>query len=122
MTTDEARGGFGGTLPSLRAGYLPDDVVFVARGEAPFEIAFGSRGLGPPPRTNEGLRAIGSVRDGRLAPSTELTLEETRTIAGDRALREPLIPDWKRLVLWAILVAASLALLLTARAALSKAS
>ncbi len=48
MTTDEAGGGFGGTAPTLRAGYRPDDVVFVARGEPPFEIAFGSRGLKSP--------------------------------------------------------------------------
>ena len=120
LTTDEARGGFGGRAPALRAGYRPDDVVFVARGESPFEIAYGSRGLGPPPRANESLRAIGTVKDGRLAPSTDLVLGDPRAIAGERALREPLIPDWKRLVLWLVLVAASLALLVTARAVLSR--
>jgi hypothetical protein len=46
-------------------------------------------------------------------------LGEPRTIEGERALSEPLIPDWKRFVLWGVLGAASLALLLTARAALS---
>jgi hypothetical protein len=120
LRNDEARGGFGGKAPALRAGYRPDDVVFVARGEAPFEIAFGNRGLDPPPRTSESLRAIGTVKDGRLAPSTDLTLGDPRTIAGERALREPLIPDAKRFVLWVVLVAASLALLVTARAALSR--
>jgi hypothetical protein len=119
LSTDEARGGFGGEPPALRVGYRPDDLVFVARGEPPFEMAFGSRGLEPPPRATESLRAIGTVRDGRLAPSTELTLGEARPLAGERALREPLIPDWKRFVLWAVLASASLALLLTARAALS---
>jgi hypothetical protein len=119
LSTDEARGGFGADAPALRVGYRPDDLVFVARGEPPFAMAFGSRGLEPPPRATESLRAIGTVRDGRLAPSTQLTLGEARTVAGERALREPLIPDWKRFVLWAVLVTASLALLLTARAALS---
>jgi Protein of unknown function (DUF3999) len=118
LTTDETRGGFGGSTPALRAGYRPDDVVFVARGEPPFEIAFGKRGLDPPPRSSDGLRVIGSVRDGRFAPSTQVTLGERRTIAGERALQEPLIPDWKRFVLWAVLASASLALLLTSRAAL----
>ncbi len=123
LTTDEARGGFGGRAPALRAGYRPDDVVFVARGEPPFEIAFGKRGLGPPPRSSDSLRAIGSVpdvEDARIVPSTALTLGEPRAIAGERALREPLIPDWKRFVLWTVLVAASLALVLTARAAITR--
>lgn len=118
LTTDEARGGFGVSLPAVRAGYRPDDVVFVARGEPPFEIAFGSRSVGPPPRANESLRALASSDDERLVPATELALGEPRTLAGERALSEPLIPDWKRFVLWGVLVAASLALLLTARAAL----
>ena len=119
ITTDEARGGFGGRLPVVRAGYRPDDVVFVARGEAPFEIAFGSRGVGPPPRGSESLRALASSDDERLVPATALALGEPRTLAGERALSAPLVPDWKRFVLWGVLAAASLALLLTARAALS---
>ncbi len=122
LTTDQGRGGFGGSAPTLRAGYRPDDVVFVARGEAPFEIAFGKNGLGPPPRASDSLRAIDSVQGGRLVPSTDLSLGEPRAIAGERALREPFIPDWKRFVLWTALVTASLALLLTARAALSSGS
>jgi hypothetical protein len=119
ITTDEARGGFGGILPVVRAGYRPDDVVFAARGEPPFEIAFGSRGVGPPPRGSESLRTLASSDDERLAPATALVLGEPRTIAGERALSEPLVPDWKRFVLWGVLGAASLALLLMARAALS---
>ena len=118
IATDKARGGFGGSLPVVRVGYRPDDVVFVARGEHPFEIAFGSRGIGPPPRASESLRALASSDDARLVPSTELALGEPQTLAGERALSAPLVPDWKRFVLWGVLGAASLALLLTARAAL----
>jgi hypothetical protein len=118
IATDEARGGFGGSLPVVRAGYRPDDVVFVARGEAPFEIAFGSRGVDPPPRGSESLRALASSDDGRLVPATDLALGEPRTLAGERALSASLVPGWKRFVLWGVLGAASLALLLTARAAL----
>ena len=118
IATDEAGGGFGGSLPVVRVGYRPDDVVFVARGEPPFEIAFGSRGLGPPPRASESLRALASSGDERLVPSTELALGEPQTLAGERAVSAPLVPDWKRFVLWGVLGAASLALLLTARAAL----
>ncbi len=118
LTTDEGLGVFGGSLPALRVGYRPDDVVFVARGESPFEIAYGSSRVGPPRQANESLRALASSEDERLLPMTDVSLGEPRTLAGESALREPLIPDWKRFVLWSVLGAASLALLLTARAAL----
>lgn len=118
ITNDEARGGFGGRLPALRVGYRPDEVVFVARGEPPFEIAYGNRGLDPPPRSQESLRTLASSDDERLVPATELVLGEPRTLAGEGALSEPLVGDWKRFVLWAVLAVASLALLLTARAVL----
>jgi hypothetical protein len=102
----------------LRVGYRPDDVVFVARGEPPFEIAYGSGRVGPPHRSNESLRVLTSSEDERLLPATDVVLSEPRTLAGESALAEPLIPDWRRFVLWSVLGAAALALLLTARAAL----
>ncbi|HEY7700175.1 MAG TPA: DUF3999 domain-containing protein [Vicinamibacteria bacterium] len=121
LTTERARGGFGGTPPTLRVGYRPDEVVFVARGEAPFEIAYGSGRIGPAPRSNESLRTLTSSKGEPLVPATDVALGEPRALAGESALREPLIPDWKRFVLWGVLGAASLALLLTARAALAAA-
>lgn len=119
LTTDEARGGFGGSSPIVRIGYRPDEVVFVARGEAPFEIAYGSRRVDPPPGANESLRELTTSDRERFTPSTELSLGEPRPLGGEKVLAEPLVADWKRFVLWGVLVAASLALLLTARAALS---
>ena len=118
LTTGGAPGGFGFRLPALRLGYRPDDVVFVARGEAPFEIAYGSGRIGPPQRANDSLRVLTSSREERLVPETDVALSEPRALGGEGALSEPLIPDWKRFVLWGVLGAASLALLLTARAAL----
>jgi hypothetical protein len=119
LTTAEAPGGFGSSRPALRVGYRPDDLVFVARGEPPFEIAYGSGRIGPAKGAGESLRALTTSRDEkRLLPSTDVALSQPRTLGGERALSAPLIPDWKRFVLWGVLAAASLALLLTARAAL----
>jgi len=118
LTTGEAPGGFGIAPPALRVGYRPDDVVFVARGEPPFEIAYGSGRVGPPRRANESLRVLTSSEEDRLVPATDVALSEPRTLGGEDALSEPLIPDWKRFVLWGVLFSAALALLLTARAAL----
>jgi hypothetical protein len=118
LTTDESRGGFGSIPPALRVGYRPDEMLFVARGEPPFEIAYGNRRAGPPPRTAQSLRKLASSDDGRFVSSSDVVLGEPRALAGQKALSEPLIRDWKSFVLWGALGAASLALLLIARAAL----
>ncbi len=118
LTAGEAPGGFGASVPALRVGYRPDDLVFVARGEPPFEIAFGSGRIGPPQRAEKSLRVLTSSRDDRLLPATDVALSDRRTLGGEAVLSQPLVSDWKRFVLWGALGAASLALLLTARAAL----
>jgi hypothetical protein len=42
---DPATGGLGAGMPKLRAGWLPQHVVFAARGSAPFMLAYGSTWL-----------------------------------------------------------------------------
>jgi hypothetical protein len=73
---------------------------------------------GPPGRTTGSLRKLAYSDGGRFVPSTVVVLGEPRALAGQRALSEPLIRDWKSFVLWGALGAGSLALLLVARAAL----
>lgn len=38
-------GGVGQGWPLLHVGWLPDQLLFVARGRAPFQLAFGARGI-----------------------------------------------------------------------------
>lgn len=42
VQVDQRGGGIGGGMPSLRAGWLPDRLVFVTRGGGPFELVYGS--------------------------------------------------------------------------------
>lgn len=42
MRVDLRGGGLGSGLPAVNAGWLPHRLVFVARGEAPFRLAFGN--------------------------------------------------------------------------------
>src|SRR5213075_186729 len=42
VVVDQRGGGIGPTLPRLRAGWLPDQLLFATRGEGPFELVYGN--------------------------------------------------------------------------------
>jgi hypothetical protein len=105
LRVDQRGGGFGVGAPQLAVGWVPQRLVFTARGDAPFVLAYGSSRAGPaayPIATLlPGYRGddvgepiafpIGSARTGRV-----------QTLAGESATREAI--DWKRWTLWASLL------------------
>ncbi len=46
LTVNQNSGGLGQGLPQLKAGWTPQQIAFVARGQAPFTLAFGHVGVG----------------------------------------------------------------------------
>ena len=104
-----AREPFEGPSPVLRLGYRPEVVVFLAEGGPPFALLAGSarawRQDAPLPQLVEALRA----ERGRDWQPATASLGARQTLAGDSALR-PLEPptDWKRWLLWGLLVAGAL--------------
>ncbi|HSD17708.1 MAG TPA: DUF3999 domain-containing protein [Thermomonas sp.] len=104
-----AREPFEGPVPVLRLGYRPEVVVFLAEGSAPFSLLAGSartsRRDAPLPQLVEALRA----ERGRDWQPATATLGARQTLAGEAAL-EPVVPptDWKRWLLWGVLVAGAL--------------
>jgi hypothetical protein len=105
---DPKAGGVGKTPPTLVAGWYAQPLVFAARGEAPFELAYGSRRVAP------GALAIRTlVPDyvaGKPLPTNVgvATLAAPPSEANQAAMREPL--DVTRWLLWGMLVAASVLL------------
>jgi hypothetical protein len=95
---DAAGGGVGSGLPSLQGGWLPDELLFVARGPAPFQLLYGNAAapsLAVSPN---------SLLDARLAPQSAI-LEAPRVLGGESRLHSPPLPtDWKRWVLWSVLI------------------
>ncbi|MFT4180175.1 MAG: DUF3999 domain-containing protein [Thermomonas sp.] len=95
-----------GEAPVLRLGYRPEVVVFLAQGKPPFRLLAGStraaRADVPLPQLLDALR---SERGKDWQPVTA-TLGARQTLAGEAALR-PLAqkPDWKRWLLWGVLIA-----------------
>ena len=104
-----ARESFEGPAPVLRRGYRPEVVVFLAEGDAPFALLAGSarasRQDAPLPQLVEALRA----ERGRDWQPATAALGTRESLAGDAAL-QPLAPptDWKRWLLWGVLIAGAL--------------
>ena len=100
---------FEGAPPVLRLGYRPEVVVFLAEGGPPFALLAGSarawRQDTPLPQLVEALRA----ERGRDWQPATATLSTRQTLAGDAALQPLEAPvDWKRWLLWGLLVAGAL--------------
>lgn len=108
IAIDPRAGGAGATPPTLVASWYPQQIVFAARGSAPFELAYGSRSAAP------GALAIGMLVPGYVAgkplPANvgEATLATPPSIENRLAMRAPL--DVKRALLWTALALASLLL------------
>lgn len=104
-----ARESFEGAAPMLRLGYRPEVVVFLAEGAPPFALLAGSarasRQDAPLRQLVEALRA----ERGRDWQPATATLGTRQPLADDAAL-QPLEPptDWKRWLLWGVLVAGAL--------------
>lgn len=96
----------GGVVPTLRLGYRPEVVVFVAQGPAPYALVAGSaraqRAQAPIPQLVDALR----MQHGSDWQPADATLSTPAVLAGANALAPaPLRRDWKAWLLWSVLVA-----------------
>ena len=86
-------------LPSIRIAYAPDQILFLAQGEAPFELAYGSAivsaSASPLASLIKELEADGKT------PSV-VSLSEARRIGGGE--KPPLPIAWESYLLWALLL------------------
>jgi len=98
----DPRAGAPGEAPPLRAGWQPQEIVFAARGHAPFTLAYGRY------QAASGALPIATMVPGYdsakdpLANVAVARAGEPMTLGGAEQLRKP--PDVKRWVLWAALV------------------
>lgn len=121
VRVDSRAGGLGGGLPVLRLGREPVQLVFVARGKGPFLLAFGRRDAAAAQLPLASL--LPGYRPGQEAAlplartGAAVALGGTAAPAPGQEDRPP--PDWKRWLLWAVLLGAVAMLALMARTLLT---
>ena len=96
----------GGTVPTLRLGYRPEVVIFVAQGPAPYALVAGSaragRAQAPVAELVDALR----MQHGIDWQPASASLAAPAVLAGAQALVPASAPrDWKSWLLWSVLVA-----------------
>jgi hypothetical protein len=106
LRVDTRAGGLGSALPVVQFGWTPVELVFVAQGDPPYQLAYGN-----PRITGNGMNAATLVPgyDRRKPPRiAAATLSAEHALGGERRLGREF--DWKTWILWAVLVAAVAAL------------
>jgi hypothetical protein len=109
-------GGLGSGMPQLKVGWVPHRLVFVARGEMPFTLAFGAATVGP---AASGFGDLLRRLEQRPADKGYIKLAHAGgrfELGGERRLQPPRAPlPWKTWLLWALLVFGVLLLAAMAR-------
>jgi hypothetical protein len=100
VRVDQKGGGLGSGLPRLSAGWVPQKLVFAARGKGPFQIAYGSSKVQPAAYPIEtvvpGWRSDQQPKLAHAEPLPE------RLLGGAAALHRPF--NYRIFVLWGALV------------------
>ena len=96
-------------VPTLKLGYRPEVVVFLAQGKPPYALVAGSaraqRADAPLPQLVDALR----VQRGQEWQPATATLGQPQALAGANALTPaPVERDWKAWLLWALLIGGAL--------------
>jgi hypothetical protein len=109
LRVDQRGGGLGSGMPKLEAGWVPHTLVFAARGEPPFQLAYGNREAKPGGYAIEtlipGYRDASGPRIRAAKAGTQQTINvasaralEQQQLGGEARLKEAI--DWKRWSLW----------------------
>jgi hypothetical protein len=107
-SVDPKAGGVGAKAPQLSFGWYPGVIVFAARGNGPFELAYGSARVNPSALSIETL-VPGYDRAKRTAASFPLAhTGAVNAVPESAALKQPI--DTKRWFLWGSLVLAAIVL------------
>jgi hypothetical protein len=113
LVVAHAEESLGNSAPQLEIGWFPDQLLFVARGEGPFLLAYGNASIGPAPMGAEDLLR-GSAIGEQTMKIASAQAGAPRILGGEARLRLPEPPPpplpWKQWALWAVLVLAVIVL------------
>lgn len=98
--------GLGSTAPVLELGWIPHELVFVARGSAPFTLAYGHARVAA--AGNYGVDEL--VRRSKRENTERVDIRAATfgtpdAVRGEAARTRPWYAEWRQWLLWAVLVA-----------------
>lgn len=96
--------------PTLRVGYRPETMVFLAQGDPPYALAAGSaRAHRADAPLQPMLEALRRERGAQWQPAVAALARQPQQLGGDEALQPaPRKRDWKSWLLWSLLVLGAL--------------
>jgi len=100
LRVDQKGGGVGAGMPVINIGWVPQRLVFAARGAGPFQLAYGNRSAKPASYSITSL--IPGYRTDTEFKVKAASLGDQVTLAGAARLGEPI--DYKKWSLWASLI------------------
>ncbi len=105
MRIEQSGGGLGKGLPLVKLGWIPARVLFIARGEGPFQLAYGSGSPGDCSRGGSTLfQRFSDQQKDRYVAGVAIPGPPS-LLGGKAALRKPLLPsDGKTAILWSLLL------------------
>ncbi len=115
--------GAAGQTPQLELGWRPEELIFLGRGAGPYTLAFGNAAMTEPqsasttiPNAQETL-VLAALRDTQSESLIQrVEPGPVQTLGGEQALKPRLsAASWKKLLLWAALIAGVVLLALMTR-------
>jgi hypothetical protein len=105
MRIEPSGGGLGKGLPVVKLGWIPARVLFIARGESPFQLAYGSGSSGDCAHGGNTLfQRFSDQQKDRYVAGVAIPGPPS-LLGGKAALRKPLLPsNGKTVVLWSLLL------------------
>jgi hypothetical protein len=101
---DARSGGIGSGMPTLEVTWTPQQIVFTARGEAPFTLAFGRADAKPTQfQISDLMPGYRQAAENQL-PLAKLTAAENQAVVAASAATSTNATDWKKIILWAVLI------------------
>jgi hypothetical protein len=99
---DQGSGGIGQGLPMVDIGWMPQNVIFIARGEAPFLMAYGSRDALPNGYTAATL--VPGYEQEKLTSFQEAKQDKVHHVNPGMSKPAEPVANWRIICLWGILV------------------
>lgn len=102
--------GHSSAVPMLRVGYQPERLMFLAQGQPPYALVAGSaRAQRTDAPLGAMLQALRRERGAQWQPAQARLAAQAQPLAGEAALQPAATPrDWKRWLLWGLLVGGAL--------------